>query len=80
MQTKPAAPKLKSENNSKLKRERSSTSTSSKPAKIAKTADGREYIDLASDSEDGNVKGERIVLSKDVKKSNAKIEVLDLLD
>ena len=63
--------KLKSEAKSKLKRERSSTTNNTKPAKVARTADGKEYIDLASDSEDGGATMEN---------DGSKIEVLDLID
>jgi hypothetical protein len=70
-----AATKLKSENKSNLKRERRSKTTTNntptKPAKISKSADGREYIDLlTSDSDDGSVP---------VRKRVKKIEVVDLV-
>jgi hypothetical protein len=73
-------PQSKSESKPKLKRDRSSTTTMTKSAKIAKTADGRECIDLDSDSEDASHREERTGASKNVKKTDAKIEVVDLLD
>jgi hypothetical protein len=73
-------PQPKSESKPKLKRDRSSTTTMTKPAKIAKMADGRECIDLDSDSEDSSHKEERTGASKNVKKRAPKIEVVDLLD
>lgn len=76
-----------------MKRDRTSTITITKPAKIVKTADGREYIDLSSESEDGDLKEERNGSSKEVKKKEeqsrpskdnkkreAEIEVVDLLN
>ncbi|KAF7509839.1 hypothetical protein GJ744_007350 [Endocarpon pusillum] len=75
-----AEAKLKSESNSKLKRERSSTTNSTKRAKVVRTADGKEYIDLASDSEDGGATAEHNGSGRGVTKTDAKIEVLDLID
>ncbi len=54
--------------------------TSTKPAKVAKTADGKDYIDLVSDSEDGRATVPHDGSGKDAKKTNPKIEILDLTD
>ncbi|ERF76048.1 hypothetical protein EPUS_01381 [Endocarpon pusillum Z07020] len=75
-----AEAKLKSESKSKLKRERSSTTNGTKRAKVVRTADGKEYIDLASDSEDGSAAAEHNGSDRGVTKTDSKIEVLDLID
>lgn len=78
----PAARQVKSEETEpNLKRERASTATTNaRPLKISRTSDGQEYVDLASESDDGDVKDEGKILGTDTKKADAKIEVIDLLD
>jgi hypothetical protein len=70
---------VKVEGKSNLKRERCSTTTLTKPAKVARTEAGREYIDLASDSAEGGAKPERTATATNAKKTNGEIEVIDLL-
>ena len=69
----------KAEGKTKLKRERSSTTTLTKPAKIARRTDGRECIDLASDSEDGGIEPEKMAPPTNAGTRNDEIEVIDLL-
>ena len=63
-----------------MKRERSATNANIKPAKIARRADGREYIDLVSDSDDGGLKDGPTGSVKDIKKTEDKVEIIDLLN